>query len=99
LKKLNNLALSEEVYVEYMNRTAGKEGDLPAAERRFAKDQRHYYKHGMVTRLPSKSYHRMARDLYAYPEEIYPQKSAEEISLFKKYYPLYLEPTLPSTKR
>lgn len=67
LKKLNNLAISEEIYVEYMDRTGGKEGELPPAESKFAKDQRQYYKHGMVTRLPEKSYQRMARDLFAYP--------------------------------
>jgi hypothetical protein len=67
LKKLNNLALSEEIYVEYMDRTADREGELPPAESQFAKDQRQYYKHGLVTRLPEKSYHRMARDLFAYP--------------------------------
>jgi hypothetical protein len=38
----------------------------------------------MVTRLPSKSYHRMARDLFAYPEEAYPQYTPEQIALFKK---------------
>lgn len=31
LKKLNNLALSEEIYVEYMDRTENKEGELPPA--------------------------------------------------------------------
>ena len=31
LKKLNNLSLTEEAYVEYMEKTAGKEGELPAA--------------------------------------------------------------------
>lgn len=55
-----------------MEKTAGKPDDLSAAEAKFSKDQSYYYKNGMVTRLPSKSYHRMARDLFDYPEEIYP---------------------------
>jgi hypothetical protein len=72
--------------MEYMDRTQDKEGELPPAESKFAKDQRQYYKHGMVTRLPEKSYQRMARDLFAYPEEAYPQRTAEQIASFKKYF-------------
>lgn len=84
LKKLNNLSLSEEIFVEYMERTSKEIEELSAAEQKFAKDQRQYYKNGMVTRLPTKSYHRMARDLFAYPEEITPKQTQDEIDLFKK---------------
>jgi hypothetical protein len=41
----------------------------------------------------------MARDLFAYPEEIYPQQTPEEIDLFKKYDFNYLEPTSVSTRQ
>lgn len=81
-----------------MKRTAGKESKLPLAERRFSKDQRYFYKHGMVTRLPRKSYQRMARELFDYPEEAYPQRTPEDIALFKKYLQSYLELTSPSTR-
>ena len=33
----------------------------------------------MVSRLPSRSYHRMARDLFVYPEELNPVKTKEDL--------------------
>ena len=48
----------------------------------------------MTTRLPFKSYHRMARDLFVYPEDmISTPSSQEEIDRFKKYLCLYLAST------
>ena len=50
--------------------TAEKKEDqnLSSEERKFATNEALYYKHEMTTRLPFKSYHRMARDLFVYPE-------------------------------
>jgi len=55
-------------------------------ERKFAENEKLYYKNGMCTRLPFKSYHRMARDIFSYPEEsIKVPTTQDERDQFKKY--------------
>lgn len=41
---------------------------MSAYEKKFADTEKLYYKNGIATRLPFKSYHRMARDVFVYPE-------------------------------
>jgi hypothetical protein len=84
LKKINNLSISEQIYLEYMDKTE-KADDLKEEERRFSQSERQYFKTGFVTRLPPKSYERMARDIFVHPEDqIYVPGSLEETELFKK---------------
>lgn len=62
------------------------EEDMLPEERRFAQKERQYYKSEFCTRLPFKSYHRMARDAFVYPEDMPSVPSNErDIDLFKKY--------------
>ena len=71
LKKLNNLSISEQIYQEYMHSYHHEDtGDnMSTEEKRFAEKESLYYKGDFTTRLPFKSYHRMARDLFVYPED------------------------------
>jgi hypothetical protein len=50
---------------------------MTAAERKFARHEKQFLRAGFASRLPSKSYHRMARDLFVYPEEMNPPQSHE----------------------
>ena len=71
-----------------MNRKEEEEDEqkMLSQERKFVANERQYYKNGLTTRLPFKSYHRMTRDMFVYPEEMVSVPSTErEIDLFKKY--------------
>ena len=93
LKKLNNLKISEEIFIEYMQKynMQGEEG-MTSEEKKFALKEAALFKTGYVTRLPFKSYHRMARDVFVYPEDMTSVPSTDrERELFKKYFFRYLE--------
>ena len=69
LKKLNNLNISEQIYLEYMNEVKDKD-DLPRLQKKFVEEEREFFRNGLASRLPFKSYHRMARDVFVYPEDM-----------------------------
>jgi len=58
--------MAEQIYIKYMEDTSNKD-DLKEQERRFVQNERQYFKNGYVTRLPMKSYNRMARDVFVHP--------------------------------
>lgn len=43
---------------------------MTPAEKKFARQEIQYFKKDYVSRLPSVSYQRMARELFVYPEEM-----------------------------
>ena len=71
LKKFNNLNMTEQIYQEYVYnlRTTEKKEELKMDPevRKFFNNEDYYFKKEFATRLPFKSYHRMARDLFVYP--------------------------------
>ena len=83
LQRMNNMHLSEEVFQEFMHE--GLEGNrkMTKEENEFYAEQSKYYKsEGFVTRLPFKTYQRVAKEIYAYPEDQMPPP--EEPALFKR---------------
>ena len=73
LKRMNNMHISEEIFQEFMHEANSRKRKMTKEENEFFAEQSKFYrKNGFVCRLPWKTYQRVAKEIYTYPEDSLP---------------------------